>query len=151
MTTDETAEARDAEVARLHPGAARKHVRATFPARVVLRGVEKQEGLEEVPLIGKTVLTAAVDERGIHFYSGADPVQDAGRIDAADVVGVGTATEMNASRPLTQQVLRLSVAGVGMHPVDVDLEVFDLDGGGLRPTTDLPDEVTSWAALLGRR
>jgi hypothetical protein len=151
MTTDETAVARDAEVARLHPGAVRKQIRATFPARVVLRGVEKQEGLEEVPLLGKTVLTAAVDERGIHLYTGAGPVRNAGRIDAADVVNVGTGSELTGFAPTSQQVLRLSVAGVGMHPVDVDLEVFDLEDGGLHPTTDLTDEVTSWAALLGLR
>lgn len=151
MTTAVTAAARDAEVAALHPGATRKHVRATLPARVILRAVEKGEGDEKVPLIGKTVLTAAVDEQGIHFYAGADPVQDAGWIEAGNVVGVKVGTEINAMPPLTQQVLRLSVAGVGTHPLDVDLELFDLDGTELRSSEDVAEEVASWAALLGRR
>lgn len=120
------AEARDAEVARLHPDAARKHVRATLPARVVLRSVEEHEGDDKIPLLGKTALTAAVDERGVRFYSSADPVQDAGWIAAADITSVQTATEINATPSITQQVLRLSVAGVGSHPLDVDLELLGL-------------------------
>lgn len=150
MTTDESAAARDAEVARLHPDAARKHVRATLPARVVLRAVEKHDGEEEVPLVGKTALTAAVDARGIRFYSGADPVRDAGWIDAADVTAVRPGTEVTALPPGARQVLRLEVAGVGTHPLDVDLEPFDLDGGSLRAVHDVADEVASWSRLLGR-
>lgn len=149
MDNDDTAIARDAEVARLHPDAVRKQVRATLPARVVLRGVEREEGDERIPLIGKTHLTAAVDARGVHFFAGADPVQDAGSIDATDVAAVGTGTEINP--PFSQRVLRLSVAGVGTHPLDVDLELFEFDGGSLQPVSDFDDEVTSWAALLGRR
>ncbi len=134
----------------MHPTTTRKHVRATLPARVVLRAVEEHEGDDKIPLLGKTPLTAAVDEQGVRFYSGADPVEEAGWIAATDVTSVRTATELNATPPLAQQVLRLSVAGVGTHPLDVDLEVFDFDGAGLRPSADVDREVASWAALLGR-
>lgn len=150
MNADESAMARDAEVARLHPGGARKHVRATLPARVVLRAVEQHEGDDKIPLIGKTALTAVVDERGVRFYSGVNPVQDAGWIAAADITGVQTTTEINPTPPISQQVLRLSVADVGTHPLDVDLELLEFDGAGLRPSADVDGEAASWSGLLGR-
>lgn len=147
---DEEAALRDAEVARLHPGAPRWHVRATLPARVVLRAVEKRDGDDEVPLVGKTPLTVTMDGGRVEFYDGASPVRHAGSIDVGDVVAVGTGHELNALPPTVESVLRLSVADVGTKPLDVDLEVFTFDGASLRPSQDVAAEAAAWSAALGR-
>ena len=71
---DEEAKVRDAEVARLHPDAERRHLRATLPARVVLRDVEKNDDDREMKLVGESYVTAIVVDGTIQHYAGSDPV-----------------------------------------------------------------------------
>jgi hypothetical protein len=147
-THDAEAQARDKELARLYPDAQRRHVRATLPARVVLRAVERREGDQELPLVGKTFLTAVITKTGVDFYAGSDPVEHAGFISAGDIVAIETGNEVRSLPPLVQQVIRVKVADVGTEPLDVDLESFEFDGSDLRPTTDVEAEAAGWAASL---
>jgi hypothetical protein len=142
---NEGAKARDIEVARLHPGTPRRHVRATLPARVVLRDVEKSEGEHQLKLIGDSYLTAVVTEGKILFYSGAEPVWSAGSIAVTRVVDVETAHEFTYTPPRVNPTLRLKIEE-GTSTLDVDLEVFTLDETGLQEAADVSADVSWWKA-----
>ncbi|AMM21178.1 hypothetical protein AX769_14850 [Frondihabitans sp. PAMC 28766] len=148
-THDEKATARDAEVAALHPDVARHHVRATFPARIVLRAVEKQEtGEKKLPVVGDSYLTVVVAGGSILFYADEDPVWLAASIPTAQVVGVGSATEPVIEAQPFVPLLRLSISEPGTEPLDLDLELFEFDGVALHRQTDIADAQAQWRALL---
>lgn len=144
------AQARDTEVAALHPDAERRHVRATLPARVVLRDVEKQEDDRELKLVGESYLTVVVVDGSIEFYAGSDPVWNAGTIETSRIVGVESGHEFDYTPPRVNPTLRLQLAEEGTTPLDIDLEVFTFDDSELHQTTDIEADLAWWRSAVGR-
>ena len=147
---DEEAKVRDAEVARLHPDAERRHLRATLPARVVLRDVEKHENDRELKLVGESYLTAVVVDGKIEFYAGSDPVWNAGTIETSRIVGIETGHEFDYTPPRINPTLQLKLAEEGTTPLDIDLEVFTFDGSELHQSTDIEADLAWWNTAVGR-
>ncbi|UFS60183.1 hypothetical protein [Subtercola endophyticus] len=150
------AQARDDEVAGLRPGVERKHLRTTLPARVVLRGIGREHNSEdgeyeepEVRLIGESYVVAVVDGGTIDIYAGASPVHHTASIPTDRVVGVETARNFDYTPPRINPTLRLKLAEEGTEPLDLDLEIFDLEGGELQQKTDITADVAWWVSATG--
>lgn len=148
-THDEEATARDAEVARLHPDAERRHLRATLPARVVLRDVEKNENDREMKLVGESYITAVVVDGSIQFYAGANPTWNAGAIETSRIVAIESGKEFDYTPPRLNPTLRLKITE-GTTTLDVDLEVFTFDGTALQQSTDIDSDLAWWKAATAR-
>lgn len=147
---DHEAAERDAAVAALHPGVERHHVRATFPARIVLRAVEKEEGAEKrLPLVGESYLVAVVVDSSLVFYAGTDPVWEAATIETSRVTGVSSTSEPVIEPEVFAPLLRLSIAEPGVDDLDIDLELWDFDGVALHRATDIAAATSQWGALVG--
>jgi hypothetical protein len=145
---DKEAVTRDQEVAQLHPDAERRHLRATLPARVVLRSVERDEHEREMKLVGDSYLTAVVADGHVEFYAGADPVWQAASIENARIVGVETSHEFEDFPPGVFPMLRLKLSEPGIEPLDIDLEVFTFDGTELKQSRDIQDDVAWWKSAV---
>lgn len=137
-------------MARLHPDVERRHLRATLPARVVLRDVEKHEGEREMKLLGESHVTAVVADGNVEFYAGSDPVWHAGSLATSRIVGVETGHEFDYTPPRINPTLRLKLAEEGATPLDLDLEVFTFDGTELHQSTDIDADVAWWTAAIAR-
>ncbi|RKR73770.1 hypothetical protein [Frondihabitans australicus] len=147
---DEEAIARDAEVADMHPGVERHHVRATFPARIVLRAVEKEEtGHRELPVVGESYLTAVVVDGSLIFYAGVAPTWRVASIETSRVTGITTATEPVIEPEVFAPLLRITLAEPGADDLDLDLELWDFDGVALHRVLDIATATSQWGALLG--
>lgn len=142
-THDEEAKVRDAEVARLHPDLERRHLRATLPARVVLRDIEKHEGGREIKLLGESYVIAVVNDGAVQFYAGSDPVFDAGSIDITRIVDVETGSEFDYTPPRLNPTVRLKIQE-GTTTLDVDLEVFTFNGTELHQSTEIDADLAWW-------
>lgn len=148
-THNEEATTRDAEVSRLHPGAQRQHLRATLPAKVVLRDIESHDGEGKIGLVSADYLTAVVVDGSIEFYAGTDPVRRAGSLPASRVVEITEGHELEASRPGVWPLLRLTISE-GDTTLDIDLEVFRFAEGELLRETEVGPDIAWWKSALGK-
>jgi hypothetical protein len=146
---DEEAKVRDEEVSKLHPNSERRHIRATLPARVVIRSVEREADERELKILGESYLTAVVADDHIEFYAGSSPVWHAASIDTSRIVEVDTSHELESAPPGVWPMLRLKMSEDGMErPLDIDLEVFTFDGDELVRTEDIRPDVAWWRAAI---
>jgi hypothetical protein len=142
------AAARDQEVAALRPDSERRHLRATLPARLVLRSEERDAHARELKIVGESFLTAVVADGNVEFYADAAPVWLAASIASSRIVGVSTSHEFEDRHPGIFPMLRLTVSEEGIKPLDMDFEVFTFDGAELHQSKEIDADIAWWKAAV---